>query len=275
MSREERRTQPLETRLGVLTSFEAQESHLIEAEWVGRRWAHARALEQVRVTDLAVLDLHEAMFGELLEWAGKPRTVDVGPGGRVEVPFLRVREELRKPAEDHAAWLVALGDDPSIAQLGAVLADTHHRFQWIHPFQDTNGRTGRVLDHFVVWSSFKLAASDFQLSPLLVHFPNDDAIEAYYQGLVEADNGRSDRLREYYTGILEVALRPVYTVHWSEGQLSTRCVGIHDSLDAARADALARSTSDPIRVYRVIGPTEEVVLIARAGAELVDDDSPT
>jgi Fic family protein len=32
-----------------------------------------------------------------------------------------------------------------------VMADAHHRFQMIHPFKDTNGRTGRVLDHYVLW----------------------------------------------------------------------------------------------------------------------------
>jgi len=28
------------------------------------------------------------------------------------------------------------------ADVANVIADAHHRFQWIHPFKDTNGRTG-------------------------------------------------------------------------------------------------------------------------------------
>lgn len=158
------------------------------------------------MSDFAILEMHAAMFAPLLDWAGRPRTEDVGPGGKVEVPFTRVREELRKLADDFAAWLNAAGQDPTLEDLANLLADTHHRFQWVHPFLDTNGRTGRVLDHFILWSSFGLASGSLETSPVLVYFPDETQSDEYYEGLVEADLQRPMRLRAYYTGRLEEAL---------------------------------------------------------------------
>lgn len=42
------------------------------------------------------------------------------------------------------------------ADVAHVIADAHHRFQWIHQFEDTNGRTGRVLDHYILRVTFGL-----------------------------------------------------------------------------------------------------------------------
>lgn len=146
------------------------------------------------------------MFSPLLEWAGRPRLVDVGPGGKVAVRFTEVREELRKLAGDFNAQLSLASEDPTLEQLANLLADTHHRFQWIHPFLDTNGRTGRVLDHFVLWSVFGLAGSTLETSPVIVYFPDRQQEDEYYQGLNEADLHRPERLRAYYVDRLQSAL---------------------------------------------------------------------
>jgi Fic/DOC family len=55
-----------------------------------------------------------------------------------------IRIGLRKLADDLHAWLAASWNEGEL-DLGTIaehIADAHHRFQWIHPFQDTNGRTG-------------------------------------------------------------------------------------------------------------------------------------
>ena len=271
MSRHDRKTVPLDTKLGVLDTYEAQEPHLIEAEWRGRKWAFRQSQHRRALTDSVVLDLHEAMFGELLEWAGCPRSDDRGPGGKVPVPHHRVREELRKLCDDFAAWVAAAGVDPTIEQVATALADTHHRLQWIHPFADTNGRTGRALDHFILWSCFGLASKSIETSPVLVYFPDEGHEDAYYNGLVESDLHRPEALRAYFLERLERALSPVFTVHWWDGVKTTACVAIHDHQDAAIADARARSARDPAHLYRVLGEGSRVV--ARAiGGKIVDED---
>jgi len=123
---------------------------LIAAEWRGRVWAHAQAAHRRPFSDAAILELHEAMFAPLLDWAGRTRSQDVGSGGIANVPFARVRDELRTLTNDFGERLVSLGKDPALEDLACLMADAHHRFQWIHPFFDANGRTARALDHFVL-----------------------------------------------------------------------------------------------------------------------------
>jgi fido (protein-threonine AMPylation protein) len=110
-----------------------------------------------------------------------------------------VRLELAKLAGDLKAWVsAAIWTGGTIAKRAAVVADAHHRFQWIHPFLDTNGRTGRVLDHYLLWVTFGAFGPDLQASLTLTHFPDASAEDDYFDGLADADNGRPERLRAYY-----------------------------------------------------------------------------
>lgn len=272
MARGERRTKPLDTKAGRLDHYDDQEPLLVDAEWRGRRWAFTQTGSGRLLTDAVVLDLHREMFEPLFDWAGGTRTTAIGPGGVEHIPSHEVRLELRKLGDDFAAWMAA-GADPSLEELASVVARAHHRFQWIHPFQDTNGRTGRVLDHFVLWVCFRLASRSLETSPVIVYFPDAEREDGYYDGLADADNGRPEALAAFYLERLEVALRPVYTVHCIEGRGST-CVAIHDSADEATDDAVALSKGDPAHLYRVLGAEVRVVALAMGGRVVDEDGKP-
>ena len=177
------------------------EELLSAGEMEGRRWVfdRGRAEEQTdrTPTDHDILDLHRAMFGHFLEWAGATRLEDRGPGGIVSVPWPDVRVALRNLSNDMVVWVgdLATTDATSIA---SVIADVHHRFQWIHPFKDTNGRTGRVLDHYLLWVTFGLRADSLETSPVIEYFPSEAHEDEYYDGLQEADLGRPERIRAFY-----------------------------------------------------------------------------
>jgi hypothetical protein len=98
---------------------------------------------------------------------------------------------------DLAHWVLAV-ERPELANVASVVADAHHRFQWIHPFQDTNGRTGRVLDHYILWVTFGLHGSTRETSPVIEYFPTEREENDYYEGLSEAYLGRPERLHSFY-----------------------------------------------------------------------------
>lgn len=206
MARKPRRTEPQETREGLLVEFASLEPLLVESEARGRSWLFqlTTRLDRGSVpSDHDLLELHRVMFGPVFGWAGTTRRVDVRVGGEYEVrvPWHEVRIALRLYADDLRARVAAVLDDHEniqLAALAAVIADAHHRFQWVHPFQDTNGRTGRTLDHYLLWVTFGLAGEDLASSPTIEHFPHEAAEVGYYQGLVDADRGRPERLHRYY-----------------------------------------------------------------------------
>ena len=184
-----------------MNNYSEIEELLSNGEMKGRRWVFDRAQSVdhagTKPTDHDVLDLHAAMFGDFLEWAGTTRREDHGPGGRVAVSWADVRIQLRNLTLDLAAWV---GDPATMdtADVANVLADAHHRFQLIHPFKDTNGRTGRVLDHYILWVTFGLHADSLETSPSIEYFPTESHEDEYYEGLLEADLDRPERIRAFY-----------------------------------------------------------------------------
>ncbi len=202
MARQRRSTQPLVTVRGTLTDYAEIDPLLVDGEMKGRAWSFEQSRSCPRLstpTDDDVKALHRAMFGGFLPWAGQYRRVEVGPGGVVNVPWFEVPLRMRGLADDLAAWVAALPADPSVSEVAGIVADAHHMFQWIHPFEDTNGRTGRVLDLYLVWVTFGLAKTNLEMCPMIDPFPTDGEEDEYYLGLHEADGYVGDRLRAYYT----------------------------------------------------------------------------
>lgn len=68
----------------------------------------------------------------------------------------------------------------SAASIAALLAWVDWRFQWIHPFKDFNGRTGRIL---LVALCYKLAL------PPMNPAADDSGKQAYFEALRAADVG--------------------------------------------------------------------------------------
>ncbi len=200
MARQRRQTLPLDTVHGTLADYAEIEQHLVDGEMKGRAWLFAQSKTSPGAIPTAegIRSLHREMFSSLLAWAGSFRTLDVGPGGIANVPWHQVPIEMKKFSDDLHVWVTSLPENPTAKQMACIISDAHHRFQWIHPFQDTNGRTGRVLDLYLLWVTFGLAGEDLSSSPLIEPFPSEADEDEYYNGLTEADGHRPDRLREYY-----------------------------------------------------------------------------
>jgi fido (protein-threonine AMPylation protein) len=200
MAREGRHTEPVETKLGRLSSFQELNQHLADGEVGGRTWLLARAKDPVFAgklpTDVDILAMHKVMFEPLFDWAGQTRTKDVGPGLLVFVPWPDVRSQLLNLTLDAQHWFPST--TVSLGLIAAFIAQLHHRFERLHPFVDTNGRTGRVLDHYVLWVTFGLCGADLGHSPVIEYFPTSEHEENYYRALRAADAGDLQLITEFY-----------------------------------------------------------------------------
>ncbi|MEX2535815.1 MAG: Fic family protein [Trueperaceae bacterium] len=130
---------------------------------------------------------------------------------------------MRQRSENLAVWLESLRADKGeldTHDIAQVVAQQHHDFEYIHPFADTNGRTGRVLDHFMIWVTFDLAGETLGMSPFIEYFPSEKHEDEYYEGLQEADAGYFGRLSDYYADRIEQAVTAAEHVSSGEEQES-------------------------------------------------------
>lgn len=85
------------------------------------------------------------------------------------------------------------------------IALAHHRFGWIHPFSNGNGRTVRLITYaLLIKYGFNVQASGRVLNPTAV-FCNDR--ETYYKMLSEADTGKLESLEKWCTYVLSGILK--------------------------------------------------------------------
>ncbi|CAC9528354.1 hypothetical protein [uncultured Gammaproteobacteria bacterium] len=82
------------------------------------------------------LKLHKEMFGNVWDWAGKIRTVELNFG----VKAYLVSTELKKLADDLNFW-----HENKSFDVMEIATRLHHRVVVIHPFLNGNGRWSRML----------------------------------------------------------------------------------------------------------------------------------
>jgi len=130
-------------------------------------------------------ELHQEMFGEVWEWAGKFRSVELSIG----IKAYLVPVALKELANDIAYW-----DRHEIFDIYETAARLHHRAVQIHPFQNGNGRWSRMLANIYLRQHGSMPVK-WQEDLLAKENPKRDS---YIQALKEADNGRYEKLIEMH-----------------------------------------------------------------------------
>jgi len=129
--------------------------------------------------------LHEEMFGNVWDWAGKFRHCELSIG----IQAYQVPMALKNLADDIAFW-----DKNKIFDIYETAARIHHRAVGIHPFQNGNGRWSRMLANIYLRQNGSMPVK-WQEDLLSKENPKRDE---YIKALKSADNGNFTSLIEMH-----------------------------------------------------------------------------
>jgi len=128
-----------------------------------------------RLNQHQIINLHKALMKDLPTNTGYKR-VEIIVNNKTTTPVGGVRREMSMLLE----WWKK--NKKSARHPLAAAADWHQRFECIHPFEDGNGRVGRLLLNFLLWES--------GYPPILFLYQNR---KLYFSALDQADEGRKNK----------------------------------------------------------------------------------
>lgn len=158
------------------------------------------AIRERELSEALIKDFHAMLFEGVKSWSprlgiipGAYKLQDnhvLTPTGDIHYYTPAVQVQLKM--EELLEWLMASLTTVHPIQLAA---DFHHRFVAIHPFQDGNGRTGRICMNFILMKA--------GYPPAIIR--KEERLD-YYLALEQADKGNNEPLRELILSEVERSL---------------------------------------------------------------------
>lgn len=138
-----------------------------------------------KITPGFICKLHEVSFGWIFpDWAGKYRKIQVTFSDKEAPPYFEVPmlvTNMCKDLEERLKHLPTKEEEQFILEVVKLLAWFQHRFVFIHPFQDYNGRTARMLTIFILLQ--------VDLPPLELKVEREEDRKQYLLAMQKADEG--------------------------------------------------------------------------------------
>ena len=198
-------TKYLETAFGILPRSKIIP---LEAEGVKKILQYIIKLSEQKapITPDFICDVHRIGFGFIFpDWAGKFRTIDVIVGDYKPPHYSRVPELIKTLCDDLKERLKYLPapeapevEEEFLAEAISLLAWFQHRFVWIHPFKDYNGRVGRLLTNLILLN--------LGLPILEIKAETGKDREQYMEAMKEADKHNLSRLESLIAKALQESL---------------------------------------------------------------------
>ncbi len=102
--------------------------------------------ESVEIGTSLILQFHKTAFGHLYEWAGKWRTSDFKVGQHIPPSYQEVPTLMYQFLEELNFKISNSSDKETLIN---SIAFAHHQMVKIHPFNNGNGRTARLLSDLI------------------------------------------------------------------------------------------------------------------------------
>lgn len=171
-----------------LSAVETRPKREILNYFAGLRYVEKHAKKKtIRHED--IFDLHRLLAGKVM---------DQGEAGRYRTIQVRVGRHYPPAAADVSGLMFELLEwwNKKAPELSTVLSSSilHYQFEWIHPFADGNGRTGRAL---ALWELYRRGFDSHHIFSVDEYYWEDRP--AYYRALdaVRAEGGDLTGWLEY------------------------------------------------------------------------------
>ncbi len=177
---------------------------LLEIEGIKRAWDFVLQKQNQNSLPLTVEFLkkvHAVGFKWIFpEFSGKFRNIEVGASEHIPPKYYLVpqmMEDLIRDLKVRLKHVSKTKDNEFLDILIETLAWAHHRFLWIHPFQDFNGRMARLLMNIILLK--------FQFPPIELKVETLFRRKKYIQALQKADNNDYRALQKMIREAMEEA----------------------------------------------------------------------
>ena len=138
---------------------------------------------EVKISTALMLDIHKTAFEELYDWAGKWRNVNVTVG-QLTPPEPAQIIHLMYQFIDNLNYKISVSKTQD--EIIETLIYAHYEFVKIHPFNNGNGRSGRLL--------MNLVTMKFGYKPLELYKREGESRKTYIQSMQQADKGNFELL---------------------------------------------------------------------------------
>ncbi|UPT66533.1 MAG: Fic family protein [Sphingobacteriales bacterium JAD_PAG50586_3] len=128
-------------------------------------------------------EIHKIGFGVLYDWAGDWRTTQISVG-QLEPPQPNQIIQLMYQFIDNLNYKISIAKTKN--EHIDTLIYSHYEFIRIHPFNNGNGRTGRILMNWV--------ALKFGYKPLELYHREGESRKMYINAMKDADKGNFSSL---------------------------------------------------------------------------------
>ena len=180
-------------KLDVSKPYTMQDIYLHEAKNITKatlRYLSAKPDKKSAPFDYEwLLTLHQEMFGDVWDWAGKIRQVELSIGVKAYI----VSTEIKKLVDDLEFW-----EKNKSFDVIEIASRIHHRAVQIHPFKNGNGRWSRMLANIYLRQN-DLQPTRWNENLLSKENPHRDD---YIKALKKADNGDYTDLINMQSNIL-------------------------------------------------------------------------
>lgn len=155
-----------------------------EAKGIAKAELYVFGLDtEIDISTMLVLSIHKTAFEELYDWAGKWRNVNVTVGQLIPPEPAQIIH-LMYQFIDNLNFKMSVSKTQD--EIVETLIYAHYEFVKIHPFNNGNGRTGRLL--------MNLITMKFGYKPLELYKREGESRKMYIKAMQEADKGNFNLL---------------------------------------------------------------------------------